>query len=83
MQLVTNTLRHVTDDSSFLNNDDEVEHSDEDDESVEVYVDKEIDAANDFDTEEDDDDRSYYASDLDKKIYSLYSLLYCATLYSS
>ena len=63
VQPVTNASRHVTDDSSFLNNDDEVELSDKDDESVEEYVDEETDAENDIDIEEDDDDRSYYASD--------------------
>ena len=53
------------DDSSFLNNDDEVEVFDEDDESVEEYADEETNAENDIDTEEDDDDRSYHASDSD------------------
>ena len=65
MQPVTNVPRHVTNDSSFLNNDDEVEVLDEDDESVKEYTDEETDAENDIDTEEDDNDHSYYASDLD------------------
>ena len=65
VQPVTNALRHVTIDSSFLNDDDEVEVSDEDDESVEEYADEETDAENEIDTEEDDDDRSYHASDSD------------------
>ena len=59
VQPVTNALRHVTNDSSFLNDDDEVELSDEDDESVEEYT----DAENDIDTEDDDNDHSYHASD--------------------
>ncbi|KAL5563440.1 hypothetical protein UlMin_033187 [Ulmus minor] len=62
---LTNASRHVTDDSSFLNDADEVELSDEEDESVEEYADEETDAENDIDTEEDDDDRSYHASDSD------------------
>ena len=82
MQPVTNASRHVTNDSSFVNEYDEVEVSDEDDESVEEYADEEIDAENDIDTEEDDDDNSYHASNSDYKIFSLYSLLYCVTLYS-
>ena len=65
VQPVTNALRHITDDSSFLNDDDEVELSDEDDESVETYTDEETDAENDIDTEEDDNDHSYHASDSD------------------
>ena len=63
VQPVANASRHITNDSSFLNDDDEVELSDEDDESVEEYADEETDAENDIDTEEDDDDRSYHASD--------------------
>ncbi|KAL5577584.1 hypothetical protein UlMin_019283 [Ulmus minor] len=62
---LTNASRHVTDDSSFLNDADEVELSDEEDESVEEYADEETDVENDIDTEEDDDDRSYHASDSD------------------
>ena len=65
MQPVTNALWHVTDDSSFLNDADEVELSDEEDESVEEYADEETDAENDIETEDDDDDRSYHASNLD------------------
>ncbi|KAL5570090.1 hypothetical protein UlMin_026665 [Ulmus minor] len=65
VQPVTNASRHVTDDSSFLNDADEVELSDEEDESVEEYADEETDAENDIDTEEDDDDRSYHASNSD------------------
>ena len=61
VQPVTNAWWHVTDDSSFLNDDDEVELSNEDDESVEEYADEETDAENEIDTEEDDDDRSYHA----------------------
>ena len=75
VQLVTTALWHVTKDSSFLNDDDEVEVSEEDDESIEEYADEE----NDINTEEDDDDHSYHASDSDKKFFSLYLLLYCAT----
>ena len=65
VQPVTNASRHVTDDSSFLNDADEVELSDEEDESVEEYADEETDAETEIDTEEDDDDRSYHASDSD------------------
>ena len=65
MQPVTNASRHVTDDSSFLNDADEVELSDEEDESVEEYADEETGAETEIDTEEDDDDRSYHASDSD------------------
>ncbi|KAL5564918.1 hypothetical protein UlMin_028082 [Ulmus minor] len=65
VQPVTNASRPVTDDSSFLNDADEVELSDEEDESVEEYADEETDAENEIDTEEDDDDRSYHASDSD------------------
>ena len=65
MQPVTNASRHVTDDSSFLNDADEVEISDEYDESIEEYADEGTDAENDIDIEEDDDDRSYHASDSD------------------
>ncbi|KAL5579308.1 hypothetical protein UlMin_011750 [Ulmus minor] len=65
MQPVTNASRHVTDDSSFLNDVDEVELFDEEDESVEEYADEETDAENDIDMEEDDDDRSYHTSDSD------------------
>ncbi|KAL5552411.1 hypothetical protein UlMin_002587 [Ulmus minor] len=61
----TNASRPVTDDSSFLNDADEVELSEEEDESVEEYADEETDAENEIDTEEDDDDRSYHASDSD------------------
>ena len=50
VQPVTNASRHVTDDSSFLNDDDEVEISDEDDECVEEYTDGETDVENDIDT---------------------------------
>ena len=63
VQPITNALRHVIDDSSFLNDDDEVELYDEDDESVADYVDEETDAENDIDTEENDDDHSYHAND--------------------
>ncbi|KAL5579094.1 hypothetical protein UlMin_011536 [Ulmus minor] len=65
VDLVTNASRPVTDDSSFLNDADEVELSDEEDESVEEYADEETDAEIEIDTEEDDDDRSYHASDSD------------------
>ncbi|KAL5576253.1 hypothetical protein UlMin_017952 [Ulmus minor] len=65
VQPVTNASRPVTDDSSFLNDADEIELSDEEDESVEEYADEETDVENDIDTEEDDDDRSYHASDSD------------------
>ena len=65
VQPVTNASRPVTDDSSFLNDADEVELSDEEDESVEEYADEETDAETEIDTEEDDDDRSYHASDSD------------------
>ncbi|KAL5569048.1 hypothetical protein UlMin_025623 [Ulmus minor] len=65
VQPVTNASRPITDDSSFLNDADEIELSDEEDESVEEYADEETDAENDIDTEEDDDDRSYHASDSD------------------
>ena len=65
VQPVTNASRLVTDDSSFLNDADEVELSDEEDESVEEYADEETDAEIEIDTEEDDDDRSYHASDSD------------------
>jgi len=65
VQPVTNASRHITDDSSFVNDADEVELSDEKDESVEEYADEETDAENDIDMEEDDDDRSYHASDSD------------------
>ncbi|KAL5580234.1 hypothetical protein UlMin_012676 [Ulmus minor] len=65
VQPVTNASQPVTDDSSFLNDADEIELSDEEDESVEEYADEETDAENDIDTEEDDDDRSYHASDSD------------------
>ena len=51
VQPVTNASRHITDDSSFLNNDDEVEVSDEDDESIEGYANEETNAENDIDTE--------------------------------
>ena len=51
MQLVTTALRHATEDSSFLNDDDKVEAYEEDDESVEEYADEEIDAENAIDTE--------------------------------
>ncbi|KAL5554060.1 hypothetical protein UlMin_041461 [Ulmus minor] len=44
---------------------DDVELSDEEDESVEEYADEETDAENEIDTEEDDNDRSYHASDSD------------------
>ena len=64
VQPVTNASRHVTDDSSFLNDADEVELSDKEDESVEEYADEETDEGNDVvDTEEDDDDHSYRTSD--------------------
>ena len=65
VQPVTNASRPVTDDSSFLNDADEVELSDEEDESVEEYTDEETDAENDIDTEKDDDHHSYHASDSD------------------
>ena len=65
VQPVPTAPRHVTKDSSFLNDDDEVEVSDEDDESIKGYADEEIDAENDIDTEEDDDYSSYHASDSD------------------
>ena len=65
VQPVTNASRPVTDESSFLNDADEVELSDEEDESVKEYVNEETDAENDIDMEEDDDDRSYHASDSD------------------
>ncbi|KAL5559557.1 hypothetical protein UlMin_035768 [Ulmus minor] len=65
LQPVTNASRPVTDDSSFLNDADEVELYDEEEESVEEYADEETDAENEIDTEEDDDDRSYHASDSD------------------
>ena len=62
MQPVTNASWHITNDSSFLNDANEVELSDEEDESVEEYADEETDAKNDIDTEEDDDDHNYHAS---------------------
>ena len=65
VQPVTNASRLVTDDSSFLNDADEVELSDEEDESIEEYADEETDDKNNVDTKEDDDDHSYYASDSD------------------
>ena len=82
-QLVTDVPWNVTKDASFLNDDDDEDDGfEEDGESVKEYADEETDAENDIDIEEDDDDRSYHASDSDWKIFSLYSLLYCATLYS-
>ena len=65
MQLVTTVPWNVIKDSSFLNNDDELEVSKQDDESIEEYADEEIYAENDIDTEEDDDDHSYHDSYLD------------------
>ena len=44
VQPVSTAPQHVTEDSSFLNNDDEVEFSEEDDGSIEEYADEEIDA---------------------------------------
>ena len=49
-QPVITAPRHVIEDSSFLNDDDEVEAFEEDDESVEEDADEEIDAENDIDT---------------------------------
>ena len=51
-----------TEDSSFLNDDDAVETSEEDDESVQEHTDEETDFENDIDSEEDDEDDSYHAS---------------------
>ena len=65
VQPISNAPRHVTEDSSFVNNDYEVEVSEEDDESVEEYAHKGTDVENGIDTEEDDDDHSYHASDSD------------------
>ena len=66
VQSVTTALRHVTEDSSFLNDDDEEDVSEEDDETIKEYADEETDDGNDVvDTEEDDDNHSYRTSDLD------------------
>ena len=56
---------HVTKDSSFLNDDDEVKVSEEDDESEKEYAYEETDAENVIDIEVDDDNHSYHANDLD------------------
>ena len=65
VQPVSTAPRYVTEDSSFLNDDGEVEVSEEDDESVEEYANEETNTENGVDTEEDDDDHSYHASDSD------------------
>ena len=62
---VTIVPRQDTEDSSFLNDDDGVKTSEEDDESVQEYTDEETDFENDIDSEEDDEDHSYHASDSD------------------
>ncbi|KAL5578927.1 hypothetical protein UlMin_011369 [Ulmus minor] len=63
VQPVTNASRPVTDDSSFLNDANEVELSDEEDESVEECADEETDAETEIDTEEDDDDPLFIQSE--------------------
>lgn len=62
---VTTVPRQDTEDSSFLNDDDGVETSEEDDESVQEHTYEETNSENDIDNEEDDEDYSYHASDSD------------------
>ena len=53
VQLVNTALWNVTEDASFLNDDDDVDDYEEDDESVKEYADEETNEENDIDIEED------------------------------
>ena len=66
VQLVNTAPQNVSEDTSFLNDDDDENAYEEDDESEEDYSDEETDEENHLDTEQDDDDdRSYHNSNSD------------------